>query len=759
MATDTPPSSPLLAAVTAPSAPSSPVQHLPIGGASQWQAQQNALNYELQGITPTQWLEAAAQSRTLVEDSEGEDTAELQETCWAQIRQVMLKEGLVDEKLAMQKGEEAELLDQLLMAIDLQPSIQVQRWLLAKLVEAVQSNVVRMPLFKKLKGESMSWELQAMEDFRSSLTAPSRSEPTVEEPREMPGPGRRRQRKVAGVVIEAEVDEMLEHERIADEIIGYLLEQDLPNVKMAQATSTPWKILRGALGDTRMGTMKVYWRVWKSFITWLKMKRQMEWPLTHLMIVEYLHEAVHEPCARSHPQSLIQALAWMERAGGVKPADQLAKEPLLLRTVDFVIGKLSLGADPAKQAPRLPILLLASMECFVCNKWMPQYLRYRAFTILFKVWGTLRQDDIQHLSPGRLRMTSEAVVGELMRSKTTGATKRVKEVPLLVSASASITGMPWLQVGMKLISDFQLLERKYMLPTKGKPFGDRMARYAAASAATKAVTELLQRPRAVSRSASSTTPTSEVLWDFTQNELPLLPLELIDFWTEHSPRACMPSWAGLLGVEKSVRDLLGRWSPTGSEDYTRTYRLMVKKMQTDIIKAIRAGDDRLQEDDIWERLPRFIAEHPEQFAGFDAPKWISRWKKQTELFLNELKVKGPCVPTQATVNDDDEVTCVEDEWGFRPSHILPVPTENKPQEVQRAKKFVIVYSRNRKFARLHSTATNCPWSKAEVFDSSEVDVALPEQYDARCKICWPTRVKDLSEESDCWESDESADNA
>jgi hypothetical protein len=116
-----------------------------------------------------------------------------------------------------------------------------------------------------------------------------------------------------------------------------------------------------------------------------------------------------------------------------------------------------------------------------------------------------------------------------------------------------------------------------MLPTKGAPFGTQMAKYAAASAASKQVLSCLQRPRAWTKSANALQDTPPVIWDYVQTELPIIPPALHDFWTEHSPRACMPSWTGLMGVEKSVRDLLGRWSPTGSEDYTRTYRLTVKK--------------------------------------------------------------------------------------------------------------------------------------------------------------------------------------
>jgi hypothetical protein len=301
-----------------------------------------------------------------------------------------------------------------------------------------------------------------------------------------------------------------------------------------------------------------------------------------------------------------------------------------------------------------------------------------------------------------------------------------------------------------------LFPRKYMLPTKGAPFGTQMAKYAAANAASKQVLSYLQRPRAWTKSANALPDTPPVIWDYVQTELPIIPPALLDFWTEHSPRACMPSWTGLMSVEKSVRDLLGRWSPTGSEDYTRTYRLTVKKLQLEVVAALRAGDERLEEDDIWEKLPRYVNEHPEQCVGFDAAQWVARWKRLSEMFVAELKKKGPYVP--GTVQEEPEVEEVFPDDGFGPASLAAEAATANVDGVARAKKFVIVYSRNRKFARLHSTSSNCPWSRADVFDSSEVDVALPEQYNARCKICWPTRLAALEEESDCWESDESVED-
>ena len=50
--------------------------------------------------------------------------------------------------------------------------------------------------------------------------------------------------------------------------------------------------------------------------------------------------------------------------------------------------------------------------------------------------------------------------------------------------------------------------------------------------------------------------------------------------------------------------------------------------------------------------------------------------------------------------------------------------------------FLIIYTRGRKFARLHKFGS-CHWSMIEVHDSLRVEVVTPGQYDSRCKFCWP----------------------
>ena len=66
----------------------------------------------------------------------------------------------------------------------------------------------------------------------------------------------------------------------------------------------------------------------------------------------------------------------------------------------------------------------------------------------------------------------------------------------------------------------------------------------------------------------------------TETGSAVLPSSSGRFWSEHSDRAGLDSWAGALGVQQSDRDFLGRWAPKGSADaYVRTALRVVENTQ------------------------------------------------------------------------------------------------------------------------------------------------------------------------------------
>jgi len=89
----------------------------------------------------------------------------------------------------------------------------------------------------------------------------------------------------------------------------------------------------------------------------------------------------------------------------------------------------------------------------------------------------------------------------------------------------------------------------------------------------------------------------------------LISPEMGSFWTGHSARHTLPSWAAAAGVGKEDRDYLGRWSYAkhGSQDYVLTSRQVVHRIQRAVCKFILEGlpQPGLVEEELMERIKSF----------------------------------------------------------------------------------------------------------------------------------------------------------
>ena len=101
----------------------------------------------------------------------------------------------------------------------------------------------------------------------------------------------------------------------------------------------------------------------------------------------------------------------------------------------------------------------------------------------------------------------------------------------------------------------------------------------------------------------------------------LVPDYLAKYWTEHSPRATLPSWAACIPeVSDNWIDTLGRWGAKRGLAYVRTHNARVGQMQSIIAKAVRDSAEPhhlLDEDRLMLEMMDFAIRHgaPEQEAA------------------------------------------------------------------------------------------------------------------------------------------------
>ena len=181
--------------------------------------------------------------------------------------------------------------------------------------------------------------------------------------------------------------------------------------------------------------------------------------------------------------------------------------------------------------------------------------------------------------PSSLRwVEKQGLEGEIVRSKTSGDGKRVDSQKFYVSVHSWLVNEQWLKTGLRLFwrvgSEANLDLRDFMMPkpnAKLTGFSNGILRYGDAMAMSRALlSELpdLQAP--------------VVMTD------PMLDPMVTAFWTEHTERVTMITWAAAMGVDKEVRQRWGRWRPTVDEEYAKTSGVMVRDAQKFIGEGIRS---------------------------------------------------------------------------------------------------------------------------------------------------------------------------
>jgi hypothetical protein len=324
------------------------------------------------------------------------------------------------------------------------------------------------------------------------------------------------------------------------------------------------------------------------------------WPVAEWQYIDYVQALIDEPAAPSIPQTSLQALAWLEKCGGVG-ALGISRNAMVMKVTDAATVLLAEGKSPAWQAPRFPAVIIASLELFWQDSAHDDYLRLIAGSHLFRSWGTLRLNDIQNISARSLKRVGQMIIGTLV-TKTSGPGKRNRELPLSVDLNLSLIGLSWLPEWLSLLDKLPNASKATFIVPRNARYSKNIEAaptYAEVSAASGRLFRALKVPVFCG---------SKNTWE-EGGEL-LCPAGLKGFFTEHSGRSFLPSICAVLESDKDRRDMLGRWSPSGSDDYARTARQVVGTLQRTACESLLAGlgCSTLDESDVVERLRRHLLE-------------------------------------------------------------------------------------------------------------------------------------------------------
>jgi len=193
-------------------------------------------------------------------------------------------------------------------------------------------------------------------------------------------------------------------------------------------------------------------------------------------------------------------------------------------------------------------------------------------------------------------------------------------------------------------------------------------------------------------------------------------------WTNHSERATLTSALAAIGVDKARRDVLGRWSPSGSDDYVRTYKAVVKDLISRFCCAASSGRG-------WDTFD-------EEDAMADITVRVRATVHADEETIDQVMAEFSAVSKNLAQE------CAEVAPEAAPTEVAslsPMTEVGDEIDEDRDAKFLIVYTRNRRDARLHKV-DGC-WRARKMdfadYELTNLDPIPRESYNMVCKQCWP----------------------
>ena len=483
-------------------------------------------------------------------------------------------------------------------------------------------------------------------------------------------------------------------------LVGYVEEAQLPIVQVARSTSNPGEVMRRAFGNRRMKTLRNRARSWARVREWLLMFCGDVFPRDVSFMLEYLSFLVQEDAPKGRFLDAAAALSVLEDAGQVASDMKISAAVPWVQGFRSRIAELELSKTKVKRAPPLSVSMLVALELSVVSLDAQEYFRAMCWIILLCTWACLRLSDLEGLDPSRLFLGSRGLRGTLVRTKTTGPGKQVKETPIYVSRRISLTGNDWLRCGFDLWEGFGHKNRDYFVMCTDETMSRAVPKYATAEKVALYVRQVFINLEAPDKSRFQP-------WRL-KDDVKMFDRVGILYWTGHSMRHFLPTAAAAIDIGKEQRDYVGRWHVNlhQSADYVHTSRQIVLKVQEAVNRSIVVGKPGYDESELIEdygcflvtkgRLPKEWVRHHAVWTRIDGETVLGgKWPTMdSDVIDAEIWAEHA---GQDNIVDEPEKTGGED--------------SGEPQEDMEAPFFVTI-SRHTGFRRLHKSGccNTHPWA-------------------------------------------------
>ena len=503
-------------------------------------------------------------------------------------------------------------------------------------------------------------------------------------------------------------------------LVMYLEESDLPICRVAASTTDPGAILRRSFGSRRMKTLRNRARAWKKVRSWLIMIKDRPFPIDVSDMLDFLLFLVQEEASRTRIVEVSGALAVLEEAGQVAQDDKISECSIWKQAVNSRLCEIEQGGCAVKRAPPMSVATLVSLELFIADQSKSLYSRAIAWIILLCTWCCMRLSDLEGLDPQRILLSSRGLRAVLIRTKTTGPGKRVKETPIYLARRISFTGTDWLKLGLDIWDGFEMKSRDYFVFAANKTFDNPVFRYASVETVAQYVRFVL---------SLLMVPAKQMTGGWRLKEIPLFDGNGEIFWSGHSMRHFLPSVAASVDIGKEQRDYVGRWhvNQHQSADYVHTSRQIVTKVQEVVNRCICSGSPGYDETELLTEYKQFLVSRGVDQAGRVAGRH-NIWRNTEDNIGYQLGVKWPTLEVLEDPNAEWDTTLVQ------PKHVEEAQEEATSSATSRTPPYFVSITRRTGFRRLHKTS-GCGVIPERCHKVEWIWEVEEKTADAVCKVC------------------------
>ena len=222
---------------------------------------------------------------------------------------------------------------------------------------------------------------------------------------------------------------------------------------------------------------------------------------------------------------------------------------------------------PTRQAPRMLVAMLKSIEQLVVKEGELPYIRLHAGGPCCRTGQACDSMTKGASNSHQLESPSWGSRGASLAQKRRAQTRQFCAGRSWFDSICYVSEPHWLEAGRKIMKQIADFERDYLMPAPSQNFrgARRMElRYDAGVAIQNRVLSLM-----------------------TCEGSRLIPPQLTGFWTPHSGISFMPSCCAALQFTKDQRNYLGRWSAEVSDRYARVAVLRIRTLQGAVVTSIQ----------------------------------------------------------------------------------------------------------------------------------------------------------------------------